>query len=35
MDSLPHKEALLLPVHENIGIGVAFDGNIIMPPRTF
>lgn len=35
MDSPPHKEALLLPVHEKIGIGVAFDGEFYYITQNF
>lgn len=35
MDSPPHKEALLLPVHEKIGIGVAFDGKYYYATQNF
>ena len=35
MDSPPHKEALLLPVHEKIGIGVAFDGEYYFATQNF
>lgn len=35
MDSPPHKEALLLPAHENIGIGVAFDGEYYYATQNF
>ncbi|ABD42251.1 Allergen V5/Tpx-1 related protein [Methanospirillum hungatei JF-1] len=35
MDSPPHKEALLLPAHEKIGIGVAFDGEYYYATQNF
>ena len=35
MDSPPHKEALLLPAHERIGIGVAFDGEYYYITQNF
>ncbi|HOJ95950.1 MAG TPA: CAP domain-containing protein [Methanospirillum sp.] len=35
IDSPPHKEALLLPAHEKIGIGVAFDGEYYYATQNF
>ena len=35
MDSKPHREALLLPQHEKIGIGVAFDGDYYYATQNF
>ncbi|NLV28061.1 MAG: CAP domain-containing protein [Methanomicrobiales archaeon] len=35
MDSPPHKEALLLPAHEKIGIGVAYDGEYYYATQNF
>ncbi len=35
MNSPPHKEALLLPEHEKIGIGVVFDGENYYATQNF
>lgn len=35
LDSKPHREALLLPLHEKIGVGVAFDGTYYYVTQNF